>query len=100
MKISFKRNWGGEDTWYTRGKRWANGQKPPINIIALIFLEWMWREWVRIRVKQEMESVDEQVEEIMEKWEEEDKVKPIIIVTPSEVEGLDTIEIKSPWKRD
>ena len=96
-KINFQYNWGGEDTWYTKGKRWANKQKFPINHIALGFLEWLWKLYVDERIKQEMKSVDKQAEEIKKQWEEEEKQEPIIEVKPSAIDGLDEIRIKAPW---
>jgi len=73
-KIEFEHNWGGEDTWYTKAKRWANNQKFPINQLALGFIEWLWKQWVEARVQQEMESVDRQAEAIVEQWEKEDEL--------------------------
>jgi len=68
----FEYHWGGEDNWYTKGKRWANKQKFPINHLALGVLEWLWKLYVDERVKQEMKSVDEQAEKIKAEWEKED----------------------------
>ena len=95
----FEHEWGGEDTWYTKGKRWANKQKFPINHLALGFLEWLWKLYVDERVKQEMKSVDKQAEQILKEWEEEDAKysEPILESKPSEIEGLDEIRIKAPW---
>ena len=92
--FEFEHHWGGEDTWYTKSKRWANKQKFPINHLALGFIEWIWEMWVEGRVKMEMASVDKQAEEIRKQWEEEEK-KPVIKSTPSEVEGLDIISIST-----
>ena len=41
-----------------------------------------------------MRDIDAQAENIQKIWEEEDKPKTIITTTPSEVEGLDDIEIE------
>ena len=41
-----------------------------------------------------MKLTKEQSEEIKKIWEEEDKPKTIITTTPSEVKGLDDMEIK------
>ena len=96
-KINFQYNWGGEDTWYTKGKRWANKQKFPINHLALGFLEWLWKLYVDERIKQEMKSVDKQAQEIKKQCEEEEKQEPIVEVKPSAIDGLDEIRIKAPW---
>jgi len=95
MKYEFEYQWGGEDTWYTKGKRWANKQKFPINHLALGFIEWLWQHWVDGKVQMEMTSVDKQTEEIKKQWEEEEKHEPIVESKPSEVEGLDDIQIKN-----
>ena len=102
FEYKFERQWGGEDTWYTKGKRWANKQKFPINHLALGFIEWLWKHWIDGRVEMEMTSVDKQAEEIKESWESEDgdQWTPVIKSEPSEVGGLDIIEIKNPWNSD
>ena len=73
----FEHQWGGEDTWYTKGKRWANKQKFPINHLALGVLEWLWNHWVDGKVEMEMASVEKQAEEIKEQWEKEDEQRSI-----------------------
>jgi hypothetical protein len=97
-KKIFEHNWGGEDTWYTKSKRWANDQVFPINYFALSFIEWLWEHWVDGKVEMEMQSIDKQVKEIGKIWDEEDKKnqEPIILSRPSEVEGLDEIRIIAP----
>ena len=80
----FEHQWGGEDTWYTKGKRWANKQKFPINHLALGVLEWLWNHWVDGKVEMEMASIDRQVKEIGKVWDEEDernRVKPEVVET-------------------
>jgi len=96
LEHKFEHHWGGEDNWYTKGKRWANKQKFPINHLALGFIEWLWEHWVDGRVEMEMQSVDKQAEEIKKQWSEEDP-KPKITSEPSEVEGLDNISIS--WRQ-
>ena len=73
FNYKFEHHWGGEDTWYTKGKRWANKQKFPLNHLALGFIEWLWEHWVDGRVELEMASVDEQSEQIKKQWEQEDE---------------------------
>ena len=70
--FKFEHHWGGKDTWYTKGKRWANKQKFPINHLALGFLEWLWQHWIDGKVKLTMTDVDKQAEEIVKSWEGED----------------------------
>ena len=106
MKYKFEHHWGGEDTWYTRSKRWANKQKFPINHLTLGFIEWLWEHWVDGKVQMEMTSVDKQAEEIKRDWEKEEKPQIVIESTPSEVDGLDNIRITNqvfvpdPWDSD
>ena len=104
MKIEhkFEYTWGGEDNWYTKSKRWANKQNPVVRHLALGFIEWLWVKWIAGKVQMEMASVDQQVEDILEQWEEEEsssdwmdrKINELNIKTePSEVERLDNISI-------
>jgi hypothetical protein len=73
FNYKFEHQWGGEDTWYTKGKRWANKQKFPINHLALGFIEWLWKHWVDGKVEMEMQSIDKQVKEIGKIWDQEDE---------------------------
>ena len=106
MKYEFEHHWGGEDNWYTKGKRWANKQKFPINHLALGFIEWLWKHWVDGRVQMEMTSVEKQAEELKNHWEKEEEPQTVIESTPSEVDGLDNIRITNqsfvpdPWDSD
>ena len=93
----FEYEWGGEDNWYTKSKRWARNQKYPWNQICKGVIEWLWVQWVKAKVKMEMASVDKQAKEITEQWEEEDKITPVFTTEPSEVEGLDTIRVSLPF---
>ena len=92
--------WGGEDNWYTKGKRWANKQKFPINHLALGFITWLKEKWIEGKVEMEMQSVDKQAEEIKKQWEEEEKQEPIVEIKVSDIEGLDDIRIRDPWFDD
>ena len=89
----FEYEWGGEDTWYTKSKRWAKKQNPIIRSLVLGFIEWLWIKWIEGKVKMEMSSVDKQAEEIVDMWEIQDK--PIVKSEKSEVEGLDIISIST-----
>ena len=98
IEINFETHWGGEDTWYTKSKRWANKQNPIVRHLALGFIEWLWLKWIEGKVRMEMASVDKQAEDIVEMWENEDKL--IIKSTPSKVEGLDIISISTTDESD
>jgi len=99
FSYKFEHHWGGEDNWYTKGKRWANKQKFPINHLALGALEWLRERWVDGKVELEMESVDKQTEEILKEWEE-DAAKyyeqPTVEEGPSRVPDLPTLSIRNP----
>ena len=102
IEYKFEYQWGGEDTWFTKANRWAKKQKFPINHLALGVIEWLWNHWVDGKVQMTMADIDKQVKHMGEVWDEEDKKnnQPVIKSEPSEVEGLDTIEIKNPWNSD
>ena len=95
MKIQFEKQFGkGVDPWYVKAKRWAKKQRFPISFLALGLIEWLKQKWIDVKVANTMRDIDRQSEEIKKIWEEEDKPKTIITTTPSEVKGLDDMEIK------
>ena len=98
-KIEYKieHQWGGEDTWYTKSKRWANKQPFPLNYIILSLIEWLKQKEVNIKVEREMESVDKQAEEIVKQWEKEDEQpNPEIVETGVFGEEGWSISISNP----
>jgi len=99
FNYKFEHHWGGEDTWYTKGKRWANKQKFPINHLALGFIEWLRERWIDGRVEMEMASVDKQADEIVKQWETEDELnrQPTVEEGPSSVPDLPTLRIRAPF---
>ena len=95
MKIEFEKQFGkGVDPWYAKAERWAKKQRFPISFLALGLIEWLKQKWIDVKVPNTMRDIDRQSEEIKKIWEEEDKPKTIITTTPSEVKGLDDMEIK------
>jgi len=95
MKIEFEKQFGkGTDPWYEKAERWAKKQRFPISFLALGIIEWLKQKWIDVKVANTMRDIDRQSEEIKKIWEEEDKPKTIITTTPSEVKGLDDMEIK------
>ena len=95
MKIEFEKQFGkGVDPWYAKAERWAKKQRFPISFLALGLIEWLKQKWIDVKVANTMRDIDRQSEEIKKIWEEEDKPKTIITTTPSEVIGLDDMEIK------
>ena len=95
MKIEFEKQFGkGTDPWYAKAERWAKKQRFPISFLALGFIEWLKQKWIDVKVANTMRDIDRQSEEIKKIWEEKDKPKTIITETPSEVKGLNDMEIK------
>ena len=95
MKIEFEKQFGkGVDPWYAKAERWIKKKfrNPYLQHLALGFLEWLKQKWIDTKVFNTMRDVDIQVEEIKNTWDEEEKV-PEIIETPSEVKGLNDMEI-------
>ena len=91
----FEKQFGkGVDPWYAKAERWIKKKfkNPYLQHLALGFLEWLKQKWIDTKVFNTMRDVDIQVEEIQKTWEEEEKV-PEIIETPSEVKGLNDMEI-------
>jgi len=95
MKIKFEKQFGkGVDPWYAKAERWAKKQRFPISFLALGLITWLKEKWIDVKVANTMREIDAQSEEIKKIWEEKDKPKTIITTTPSEVKGLDDMEIK------
>ena len=95
MKIQFEKQFGkGVDPWYAKAERWAKKQRFPISFLALGLIEWLKQKWIDVKVANTMRDIDRQSEEIKKIWEEKDKPKTIVTTTPSEVKGLDDMEIK------
>ena len=95
MKIEFEKQFGkGVDPWYEKAERWAKKQRFPISFLALGIIEWLKQKWIDVKVANTMRDIDRQSEEIKKIWEEKDKPKTIITETPSEVKGLNDMEIK------
>tara|TARA_Y100000994_G_scaffold77960_1_gene64418 strand:- start:792 stop:1091 length:300 start_codon:yes stop_codon:yes gene_type:complete len=95
VKIEFEKQFGkGVDPWYAKAERWIKKKfkNPYLQHLALGFLEWLKQKWIDTKVFNTMRDVDIQVEEIQKTWDEEEKV-PEIIETPSEVKGLNDMEI-------
>ena len=91
----FEKQFGkGVDPWYAKAERWIKKKfkNPYLQHLALGFLEWLKQKWIDTKVFNTMRDVDIQIEEIKKTWDEEEK-SPEIIETPSEVKGLNDMEI-------
>ena len=94
MEIKFEKTFGpGKEPWYVKYERWAKKQRFPISFLALGVIAWLKEKWIEGKVDMEMTSVDTQAAELLQKWEEDAKIKSTIKSTPSEEKGLDDIEI-------
>ena len=81
MEIKFHKTFGpGKEPWYVKYERWASKQRFPISFLAQALIEWLKEKWIEGKVDMEMTSVDAQAE-------------ATIKTTPSEVKGLDDMEI-------
>ena len=97
MLFSFEKTFGdGVDPWYDKAERWVKKKfkNPFVQHLALGLIEWLKVKWIDVKVANTMREIDIQSEEIKKIWEEEDKPKTIITETPSEVKGLNDMEIK------
>ena len=95
MKIEFEKQFGkGVDPWYAKAERWAKKQRFPISFLALGFIEWLKQKWIDVKIANTRREIDRQSDEIKKIWEEKDKPKTIVTETPSEVKGLNDMEIK------
>ena len=96
MKIEFEKQFGkGVDPWYAKAERWAKKQKFPISFFALGLIAYLKKVWVNPKIKNEMASVDAQIKQLHEEWDEEERKQfsREIIETPSEVDGLNDMSI-------
>ena len=101
MKIEFEKQFGkGVDPWYEKAERWAKKQRFPISFLALGIIEWLKQKWIDVKIANTMREIDRQSDEIKKIWEEnypypwDGFTQPTIKETPSEVEGLNDIEIE------
>ena len=103
IKFNFEKQFGkGTDPWYEKAERWAKKQKFPISFLASGLIAWLKEKWIDVKVANTMRDIDIQAEEIKKIWEDEENypypwdgfTQPTIKETPSEVKGLNDMEIK------
>ena len=74
VKIEFEKQFGkGTDPWYAKAERWAKKQKFPISFLALGLIAYLKKVWINTKIKNEMASVDAQIKQLHEDWDEEDE---------------------------
>jgi len=94
MKIQFNKQFGkGTDPWYAKAERYVykKFKNPYLQHLAMGFIEWLKQKWIDVKIENTMRDVDAQVEDIKKGWE--DQPEPVIVETPSEVEGLNDMSI-------
>jgi len=105
IKFNFEKQFGkGTDPWYEKAERWVKKKfkNPYLQHLALGFIEWLKKKWIDVKVANTMRDIDIQAEEIKKIWEDEENypypwdgfTQPTIKETPSEVKGLNDMEIK------
>lgn len=98
--IEFEHHWGGERTTIQKIKGWIKKRKPPFDTILMHLFSyvevWYWEG----KVIKTMSSVDSQVKDLHEVWDNEHRTKPRMEVGVSEVDGLPTLRITSPFVED
>ena len=99
IKFNFEKQFGeGTDPWYAKAERWVKKKfkNPYLQHLALGLIAWLKEKWIDVKVANTMREIDIQTEEIKKIWDEEEKNQfvPEIKETPSEVEGLNDIEIE------
>jgi hypothetical protein len=95
--IEFEHHWGGERTTIQKIKGWIKKRKPPFDTILMHLFSyvevWYWEG----KVIKTMSSVDSQVKDLHEVWDNEHRTKqPRVEEGVSEVDGLPTLRITNP----
>ena len=101
MKIEFEKQFGkGVDPWYAKAERYVykKFKNPYLQHLAIGFIEWLKQKWIDTKIENTMRDVDAQVEDIKKGWE--DQPEPIVVETPSEVDGLNDMSISFSEEED
>ncbi len=94
--FEFTHRWGGVPTEVQQFEDWSKKQKGIFRFILLNFcLPWYAKWWLEFKVDKTMHDVDQQIEDIVDQWNEEEKKNTIIVEKPSEVAGLNDMYISS-----
>ena len=94
MQIKFRKQFGkGTDPWYAKAERYVykKFKNPYLQHLAIGFIVWLKQKWIDVKIENTMKDVDAQVEDIKKGWE--DQPEPVVVETPSEVEGLNDMSI-------
>ena len=96
--FKFEHHWGGVPSEVQQFEAWSKKQKGILRWILLNFaLPWYAKWWLEWKVDKTMYDVDQQIENLVDQFDEEEKPKTIVERKPSEVRGLDDISIRSSW---
>ena len=98
MKIEFEKSFGkGVDPCHRKARRYVKKKfkNPFVQHLLFGLIEYLKKIWLNAKIKNEMKSVDAQIKEIKEAWDEEERRQfaPEFTQTPSEVEGLMDMEL-------
>ena len=109
----FEKQFGkGVDPWYAKAERWAKKQKFPISFLALGIISYLKKVWINVKVENTMRSVDADIKNIHELWDEEETNNRMNVIaqngndglhyseTPSEVDGLNDMSISFSEEED
>ncbi|WP_124981609.1 hypothetical protein [Nonlabens xiamenensis] len=94
--FEFQHRWGGVPSAVQQFEDWSKKQKGIFRFILLNFcLPWYAKWWLEFKVDKTMHDADQQIENLVDQWNEEEKKQTIVERTPSEVAGLDNLRITS-----
>lgn len=87
----------GEESVFSKWRRWAEKKPFPISFLALGFIKWLENMVVEGKVKREMARIDEQVKAMGKVWDDEDekrqKEQVVYQEKESEVKGLSELRV-------
>ncbi len=97
FNFKFEHHWGGEQTTIQKIKRWISKRNPPFDTILMHLFSYVELWYWEGKLKQTMSGVDSQIEELHELWDNEHSITIRVEETPSGIEGLPTLSIRSPF---
>ena len=88
--FKFQHHWGGVPSDVQKFEDWCKKQRGIFRWVLLNFaLPWYAQWWLEWKVDKTMYDVDQQIEDLVDQWNEEEKKNEIIVERkPSEVKGL------------
>ena len=79
-KIKFEKTLligSGKITWYMKAERWVRRKikNPFTQHLLLGMIEYMKKEWIRVKIGNVMLNVDSQSQQLLKQWEENDRTQ-------------------------